>query len=223
MNNIWSSPKVASFSGEYWDGGPFFLKDSNKLYFYSKRPIRKNSKTEMEGEIWYVEKQGENWGEPQHVKLDLEGEKIFFSVSNNNNIYFTSGHGYRGTGTGSVDIYYAKFNNGTYEKPEKLPDSINSKQFVESDPLVSPDEKFLIFFSLQRPENIGQYDLYISYNIGKGQWTKPVNLGAQFNKGVSRFPRFSPDGKYLFFSRGVDGIYWISVKIIEELKPKDKN
>ncbi len=30
VNNIWSSPKVASFSGEYWDGGPFFSKDSNK-------------------------------------------------------------------------------------------------------------------------------------------------------------------------------------------------
>ena len=218
VNNVWSSPKVASFSGEYWDGGPFFSHDGKKLYFYSKRPIDKKLVTK--GEIWFVEKEGENWSEPQHVELNLEGEKLFFSVSKNNNIYFTSGHGYRGIGTGSVDIYCAKFINGIYEKPKKLPDNINSKKFIESDPLISPNEKFLIFFTLERPENIGQYDLYISYNIGKGQWTKPINLGAQINKGVSRFPGFSSNGKYLFYVRGVDGIYWMDAKIIEDFKSK---
>ena len=172
-------------------------------------------KSETKGEIWFVEKEGENWGEPQHVELDLESEKIFFSVSKNNNIYFTSGHGYRGIGTGSVDIYCAKFINGIYEKPEKLPDNINSKKFIESDPLISPNERFLIFFSFERPENIGQYDLYISCNIGQNEWSKPQNLRAQINKGVSRFPGFSPDGKYLFYVRGVDGVYWMDAKIIE--------
>jgi len=216
VNNIWSPPEVASFSGEYYDGGPLFSQDGKKLYFYSKRPFDKKSKSETNGEIWCVEREGQNWGEPQHIELDVEGEKLFFSVSKNNNIYFTSGFGFRERGIGSVDIYCAKFTHGTYTKPERLPNDINSKQFIESDPLISPDEKYLIFLSFEKPENIGQYDLYISYNIGKGQWSNPKNLGAQINKGVSRFPRFSPDGKYLFFVRGVDGVYWIDSLFINE-------
>lgn len=221
VNNIWSSPKVASFSGEYSDGGPFLSHDGKRLYFYSRRPISRNSKIETKGEIWFVEKQGENWSEPQHVELNLEGEKLFFSVSKNNNIYFTSGHGFGGTSVGTVDIYCAKFINGTYAKPERLPNDINSIQFVESDPLISPDEKYLIFYSLERSENIDQYDLYISYHIGQNEWTKPQNLGVKINTGVSRFPGFSPDGKYLFYIRGIDGVYWINAKIIEDYKPKE--
>ena len=142
---------------------------------------------------------------------------MFFSLSKNNNIYFASGFGIKGTGIGSADLYCAKFINGTYAKPERLTNVINSKQFIESDPLISPDEEYLIFFSLERPENIGQYDLYISSHIGKDQWSKPKNLGAQINKGVSRFPRFSPDQKYIFFVT-LDGVYWMDSSFINEYK-----
>lgn len=212
VKDKWTSPKVASFSGEFYDGGPFFSHDGTKLYFYSKRPVDKNSKSETSGEIWFVLKQGENWGDPKHIELDLEGEKLFFSMSNNNNIYFTSGFGYRGIGGGSVDIYCAKFINGIYAKPERLPGVINSEQFVESDPFISPDEKSLIFYSLERPENIGQYDLYICNQNENGQWTKPTNLGSQINKGVARFP---PDGRYLFFVKS-NGVYWIDYSIFHD-------
>jgi Tol biopolymer transport system component len=217
LENRWSSPKVATFSGKYADGGPFFSSDGRKLYFYSKRPINTKTNVETKSEIWYVEKLGDNWTKPKHIKLDCDGEKIFFSLSNNNNIYFTSGHGYRGVGAGSVDIYSARFINGSYAKPEKLPNDINSKQFVESDPLISPDENYIIFFSLERPGNIGQYDLFISYSLKNNQWTKPINLGEDINKGYSRFPRFSPDGKYIFFVRQ-DGVYWVDSSIIHNIK-----
>jgi Tol biopolymer transport system component len=219
LNNTWSSPKVASFSGEHTDGGPFFSFDGKRLYFYSKRPLDKETKSETGGEIWYVAKQGENWGEPQHIKLDVEGEKLFFSLISNNNIYFTSGHGFGGTGVGSVDIYRAKFINGKYAKPERLPNIINSRKVVESDPLIAPDEKCLIFYSLEKPGNIGQYDLYMSCKDGEDLWTKPVNLGKKINRGYSRFTRFSPDGRYLFFTRP-DGVYWVDNKdVFFELDP----
>ena len=215
--NIWSSPKIASFSGDYTDGGPFFSPDGQKVYFYSRRPLDKESETETKGEIWFVERQGEDWGEPQHIQLDFEGEKYFFSLSDNYTIYFTSGHGPGGSGVGSVDLYCTRFINGTYAKPERLPDIINSKQFVESDPLISADEKYLVFYSFENAENIGQYDLYISCKDEKDQWTKPINLGAKINKNYSRFPRFSPDQKYLFFVRP-DGVYWVDSSFIEEYK-----
>jgi len=42
---------------------------------------------------------------------------------------------------------------------------------------------------------------------------------------LERFPSISPDGKYLFFTRNkgseISDFYWVSAKIIEELKPKE--
>jgi Tol biopolymer transport system component len=221
MGASWSSPKVAAFSGEYADGGPVFSRDGKKIFFYSQRPPDNKSRSVTSGEIWCVERQDGDWGKPRHIKLDFEGEQLFFSVSENGNIYFTSGHGPGGTGTGAVDIYCAKFWNGNYEKPERLPDVINSERFVESDPLISADEKALIFYSLEKPTNIGQYDLYISWKTESGPWEKPINLGASINSGYARFPRFSPDGKFLFFvsmRSGKPQIYWVDAKILEELR-----
>lgn len=220
VNKKWTSPKLASFSGKYFDGGPFFSSDGKKLYFYSRRPLIEKTNKETSGEIWYVEKNGDTWSIPRHLAIDMKGDKLFFSLSKNNNIYFTSGHGPRGVGSGKVDIYVTKFIKNFYSKPEKLPDTINSRKYLESDVLVSPDEKYLIFYSLERPENLGQYDLYVSFKIGN-QWSKPVNLGKHINKGYSRFPRFSPDGKYLFFVRQ-NGVYWVSTQIIEELRQKEE-
>jgi hypothetical protein len=116
-----------------------------------------------------------------------------------------------------VDIYFSRFINGSYSKPEKLANDINSTQFVESDPLISPDEHYIVFFSLERPNNIGQYDLFISYSLKNNRWTKPINLGEEVNKGYARFPRFSPDAKYIFFVRQ-DGVYWVDSSIIHNTR-----
>ena len=207
-DNKWSKPEIAAFSGKYADGGPFFSYNGKKLYFYSRRSLNNKSKSETKGEIWFVERYDNIWGMPEHVKIDFEEEKLFFSVSKNNNIYFTSGHGFRGTGTGSVDIYCARYFDGAYAKPVRLPGEINSTKFIESDPLISSDEQYLIFYSLERPDNFGQYDLYISHHVGEDHWTKPKNLGEKINTGYARFPGFSPDQRYLFFVKS-DGIYWM--------------
>jgi hypothetical protein len=218
-NGRWTLPKLAGFSGKYFDGGPVFSYDGNRLYFYSRRPLHESSDQETDGEIWYVEKQGDVWGQPQHLAIDIDGEKLFFSLSKKNNLYFTTGHGPRGVGLGSVDIYCAQYNDGSYSQPVKLPHPINSTEYIESDALISPEEEYLIFYSFKRPGNFGQYDLYVSFKTGE-RWTNPINLGQNINKGYSRFPGFSLDGRVLFFIRR-DGVYWVSVEIIQKLKPRD--
>ena len=41
---------------------------------------------------------------------------------------------------------------------------------------------------------------------------------------AERFPRVSPDGKYLFFMRHTPGqdFFWVFIKIIDELKTQSK-
>ena len=114
-----------------------------------------------------------------------------------------------------------------FSQPEKLSNAINS-EYGEQDPCIAPDERYMIFYS-SRPGHLGNKngDLYISFKKKDSTWTKAVNMGPEFNKGhiITRFPRLSPDGKYLFFSKLIgprnDKIYWVDAKIIDQFKPDD--
>ena len=74
-------------------------------------------------------------------------------------------------------------------------------------------------------EVFGKSDLYISFKEN-GQWGNPVNLGDKVNtRHIEIMPIVTPDGKFLFFCRKEKGerdIYWVSTKVIDELKPNDK-
>lgn len=101
-----------------------------------------------------------------------------------------------------------------------------------------PDDKFIVFVSYNRPDGYGAFDLYASFKKGDDTWTTPINLGDRINTPANEhFPAFSPDGQYLFFvsdrisqeaekgpdspMNGSSDIYWVSAKIIEELRPKE--
>jgi hypothetical protein len=212
VDGQWTTPRVASFSGEFFDGGPVFSADGERLYFYSRRPLHPKSTKETEGEIWYVDRSADGWSQPRHLAIDMTGEKLFFSLAGNGNLYFTSGHGPRGRGSGNVDIYRATHTSDSFSAPERLPAPVNLREYLESDVLIAPDESWLIFYSFERPGNVGQYDLYVSFRTDD-RWSVPQNLGESINQGYSRFPGLSPDGKSLFFVRR-DGVYWISSEIV---------
>jgi len=128
-------------------------------------------------------------------------------------------------GNGGTDICKSSLVNGKYENIENLGPEVNSEsdEWGDSGGYVSPDESYLIFSS-DRPGGYGGSDLYISFRRKDGTWTKAVNMGNEINNNeLQMWPCVSPDGKYLFYISQINGAidcYWISAKIIEELKPK---
>src|SRR6266496_2811357 len=73
-------------------------------------------------------------------------------------------------------------------------------EFDEYEPLIAPNESFLIFMAGGRPDGLGGFDLYLSYNRA-GRWTKAKNLGAPVNSTADELsPRITPDGKYFFWA-----------------------
>ena len=133
---------------------------------------------------------------------------------------------------GNMGIYVSEYNGGNgdssanggnYSEPCPLPVEINSK-YHDLTPFISPDERFMIFSS-NRPGAIGDFDLYISHrnkdnrNNGDSIWTTPQNLGPKINTSDSeRFPGMSPDGKFLFFTRGSD-VYWVEADFLKDFSP----
>lgn len=199
-NGRWTTPRVAPFSGVYRDSDPVFSPDGSKLYFVSDRPVDGKPKTDFD--VWVVARTGAGWGEPEHLGAPVNGDsgEYFASVAADGNLYFSSG---RPGGKGGLDIYRSRLVDGKYAEPENLGDAINTDAW-ELDCLIAPDESFLLIGAIGRPDGIGNFDLYVSYNRD-GVWTKAALLGPTINTQAREYsPRLSPDGRYLFFTSEKD-------------------
>src|SRR6185369_15697472 len=188
----WSTPDVAPFSGQYSDADPFITPDGSRFYFISNRPVSGKSTPDLD--IWMMEKTAAGWSEPKNLgaPINSPGNEWYPTIAANGTIYFGSD---RQGGKGRTDIYRSRLVNGKYAEAENLGEAINT-QFNEFEPLISPDESFLILMAGGRSEGKGGFDLYISYNRS-GVWTKPVNLGDKINSSGNEYsPAISPDGKY---------------------------
>jgi len=201
----WSTPEVAPFSGQFSDADPYITSDGSRFYFISNRPVAGKSIPDLD--IWVMEKTATGWSEPTNMGFPINstGNEWYPTVAANGTLYFGSD---RQGGKGRTDIYRSRVANGKYAEAENLGEPVNT-QFNEFEPLIAPDESFLIFMSGGRTDSSGGFDLYISYNRN-GAWTKPTNLGKKINSSGNEYsPTISPDGKYFF---------WTSTRGFEDTK-----
>jgi Tol biopolymer transport system component len=192
----WSTPEVAPFSGQYSDADPFITPDGSRFYFISNRPVA--GKADPDLDIWAMEKTAAGWSEPKNVgaPVNSSGSEWYPTIAANGTIYFGSD---REGGKGRTDIYRCRLVDGKYAQAENLGDVINGA-FNEFEPLIAPDESFLIFMAGGRADGRGGFDLFVSYNRN-GVWTKPANLGDKINSSGNEYsPTISRDGKYFFWT-----------------------
>jgi Tol biopolymer transport system component len=192
----WSTPTLAPFSGHYKDADPFITRDGKHFFFISDRPVPGKSHHDLD--IWTMDAQGAGWSEPRHLDAPIasDGQEWYPTVADDGTLYFGSN---RPGGKGLTDLYRAKFVGGKYAEPENLGDAINTAR-DEYEPSIAPDQSFLIFMADNR-EGRGDSDIFISWNCG-GQWTKSVPLadGGINSAGSEYSPKFSPDGRYFFWT-----------------------
>lgn len=213
----WSAPELVSFSGRYEDGGPFVSHDGSKLFFYSNRPAEPGGKPSDQyiTDIWYVERSGGGWGEPQWLGFNTDKLEGMASVADNGNVYIQSNR--KGT-RGIFDVYVSELIDGEYTVPKNLGPSVNCPQ-INFSPLIAPDESYIILAYNNNAPNNG---LHICFRKPDSGWTKAVSLGQAINAGsTQRFPGLTPDGRCLFFVRSVSRkgvIYWADASIIDDLR-----
>ena len=179
-DNTWSSPKVALFSGRYFDLEPFFSNDGLKLYFVSTRPLDETMTEAKDFDIWYVERESltSTWSEAINLgsPINTEHGEFYPSISKNGNFYFTRDNPALKR---KDDIYVSEYKNGIYTNPKALSDTINSEGY-EYNAFIAPDESYLIYGCYGRKDGFGSGDLYISYNTENG-WSQAENLGSNIN------------------------------------------
>ena len=209
----WTEPRITSFSGEYHEAEAFFTPDEQQIFFISNRPKEKGEKPKS-WEIWFVKREGKDWGTPQILGPPFEGG--FYSTFTKNWVMYY---------TGISDLFLSKYTDGKFGKPERLGSNVNTEK-DEYNSFIAPDESYLIFTSHGWEDHLGDGDLYICFRKEDGTWTRARNMGLGVNSSALDYcPSVSPDGKYFFFSSrrsGNEDIYWVDAKIIENLK-KESN
>ncbi|MCB0582700.1 MAG: carboxypeptidase regulatory-like domain-containing protein [Phaeodactylibacter sp.] len=120
-----------------------------------------------------------------------EGRSVAFTKNN-----FIDGTRHIPTGGLELSIHIAQINPGG-EWAEQKPFPYNGSGFSTGWPAFSPDGNAL-YFSSNRPDGFGGFDLYVSFRMGN-TWSTPENLGPNVNTPGDEVSPFY-DGSNLYFS-----------------------
>lgn len=227
-NGRWSMPAVAPFSGEYRDGGPALSADGNKVFFYSRRPLRVDTDVMHDNDIWFSERTSDGWSRPINLGSIVNSPSTDATpcLAANGNLYFTSNRIQYSDPIGNNDIFVSEPDDSGYKAPRALGPAINTSDAREAFPFIAPDESYIIFsrdnrrFDEERNLISGNRKLMISFKDESGEWQEAVDMGPDFMG--TRFPSVSPDMKYLFFTKYTDGghedFYWVDAAVIDSIK-----
>lgn len=193
--NRWETPRIAPFSGRWSDADIFITHDGARLFFISTRPVGGAGKQDTD--IWMMTHEGGRWGAPRHVpELASPGYEWFPTLTKAGVVYFGSE---REGGLGHSDLWRARWLGDRFSAPENLGPVINTAD-QEIEPLIAPDESWLVFAARGRKDGAGSYDLYVTFNC-PGGWSEPRPLGGGVNSPAWDFaPHLSPDGSRFYFT-----------------------
>lgn len=204
----WSTPELVPFSGHGRDFDPVLAPDGRRMVFISDRPVTPGV-AKIDYDVWMVERGADGaWGTPHNVgapinttlaldSTEFEGNEWFASLAADGTLYFASdGHGAKG----KMEIFRSRFVDDKYQEPENLGPTINADP-EDGEPIIAPDQSFLLFSANQSASGYGYWDIYISRAQPDGTWSKPENLGPAVNTPQRDYsPRLQPDGHTLTFT-----------------------
>jgi Tol biopolymer transport system component len=203
----WQAATFPSFTDTtFREIDPYITPDGKRVLYSSQRPI--DGTKEKDYDIWVSERKGKIWQKPTPLSKNINSaeDEVFVSASRNGNLYFARFEGNK------AKFFRSKWENGAYQAAEKL--DIGTDTASIGNPLISPDESMLIFWS-PHLGGLGSTDLFICYRQTDGSWSKPKGLPAPINSPFTEIaPAFSPNGKTF---------YWTSERpgIVQDF-PKDK-
>ncbi|MCB9196312.1 MAG: OmpA family protein [Flavobacteriales bacterium] len=148
-------------SDEYSVGHATFSPDGQTMYFVSNMPGSIG-----ESDIWKTDLINGNWSKPINLGTEINtfDKELFPYISQNGDLYFASeGH----LGLGGLDIFVAKKNGNSFEKPVNLGYPINTQ--YDDFSYTSGLENSSAYFSSNRPGGVGKDDIYKIYYKVEGK------------------------------------------------------
>jgi hypothetical protein len=192
-------------NSEAADYGPT-LNEKDNLLFTSKRNTVKrsaNGKPTVNEDIFYAKNLGGGYWDNAvelstintqynegSAQITRDGKTLYFARCN-------SPDGY-----GNCDIYVARLQaDSTWGDVENIGPNVNSSSW-DSQPCLSHSEDTL-YFASDRISGFGLSDIYYTFRMPDGQWSKPQNAGPVINTRLNDVsPFLHPVYDILYFSSG---------------------
>lgn len=181
---------------------PLVTSDGGTMYFTSRRTGTLGSQKDASGrafeDIFTATSTDGEWGKAKNAGRPLNTEAMDATVGlgkDGNEMVI-----YRADATSlDGDLFIASKEQGTWKKPVRMTDAINST-YHDPSATISPDGSE-IYFTSDRPGGFGGRDLYRIRRLPNGEWSLPLNLGPKINTPYDEdAPFMHSDGTTLFFS-----------------------
>lgn len=206
VHGVWSTPRIAPFSGQWLDHDPAMAPDGSFLVFSSNRPDKPGGKpldavfangkvaAGSGGHLWRVDRKGLGWGAPMRLPDAVNASTRTYapSVAADGSVYFQRPD----PATGDFRLYRSQYRHGTYLPPVAV--GLGTPESHELDPAIAPDESFIVF-DANYADKSGPDRLYIAFRDGD-HWGKPIDLGSRVNGHGPWGSHLGPDHRTLYFS-----------------------
>ena len=211
VDGVWTKPDIAPFVKKSFSFEPWVTPDNLRLYFQSGKKIPGQPGPPMN--VLYVDREGDGWSIAKNPGAPFNPAKAMHISSTSEGTLYTTDIS---SGPGSECLAIIRKVNGEYLKLEKLGLPFN-KEKQSMHPYISPDESYIIYCVRRLTQKINSV-LFFSSKKKDGTWNEPKELNIGMNAGQ---PFITNDGKFLFFTTGEQGkgdLYWVSTKIIEDIR-----
>jgi len=194
VDGCWSLPALSPISRDLDEFEPYITPDGKTIFFGSMRDGR------SEYAFYQSDFVNGSWQTPIYSETGLnQGFSMYVSVSSSGNIYFTGTNG----------IYVIRKLDGEFQP--RVFTGVSGKH-----PYIALDESYML---IDRGSGDASY-IYITRKQN-GYWSTPVKLGPEINQlwAEQICSSVTPDGKYFFFSRYVEGtsnIYWVDASYLDQ-------
>jgi len=204
VQDHWSAPVPASFSGHWRDGDPTMAPDGSYLLFTSNRPATADGKpidavrngkvlTGQGLNLWRVERQGDGWSKPMRLPDTVNTCNSTFapSVASDGSVYYIGC-----APDGVIRPLRATRENGQYQPAYVV--AVGDKDAQVRDVAIAPDRSFMVFSIRHDPKQ--PYRLAIAFHT-TNNWSEPQDLGDVVNGGThSMGSQLGCDHRTLYFA-----------------------
>jgi hypothetical protein len=198
----WSTPKTASFSGQWRDIEAAMAPDGSYLVFSSNRPAIEGGKAidgfyqgktqpGNGGNLWRVNREGNGWSKPLRLPDEVNTNTAIYSpsVAQSGNLYFNQSDPI----TKKERLSWSQWIDGHYTAPQPVSfDDGVTRNFTAA---VAPDESFILF-SGHRPPSPDHHAVVFVAFAENHRWKAPVPFQPYL---YGEQERLSPDLKTLYF------------------------
>ena len=199
---------------------PVISADGSILYF-----DRKNNPLNIESpkdDIWYsVKDKNGKWSEAKNIGRPLNNRDNNFVISSspdNNTLLLGNKYASDGVSPNGGGVSIAQKGQSGWEIPKDvvIEDFVNTNSYVGY--FLSNDNKNLLM-TVERPEGLGEKDIYVSFVKEDGTFSKPKSLGNVVNTFDDEAnPFLASDGKTLYFaSKGHPGYGYFDLFVTKRL------